>query len=473
MQKAVVVSSILIVGIGLYLSYNPLQFDVIKLSSLPQLQSTEFWKQVIQQFRSNTSQQSFLACELSGTEQRCRYADVDKLNLEVVHGVLTQLVKTAFFRYFKVNLWCDCPLWPDDGMCSLQACSVCECEEGEIPKAWKIEEGLMEASNDFSKCAQTIQAEQAVNRTVASNLRSKLVTLKGWRGFNNPWMWEEENEEEYLYINLLDNPERYTGYKGEHAHRIWSSIYSQSCFDDLKDGGEVCMEKKIFYRIISGMHASISAHIAKEYLLDEIQGVWGENLDLFAERFAAPERKEYVENLYFAYLFVLRAVQRAAPSMLEFPYVTGIDAEDQRTVQLVKQLLTNKRLESSCPVPFDEGRLWKGADGVQLKKQLQNSFKNITRIMDCVGCEKCKLWGKLQVLGISTALKILFSADDCKGHTPVDSFQDLTLERNELIALINLLDRLSQSVELYRRMSLLLKEREGFQRVVDQNVVVQ
>lgn len=32
-------------------------------------------------------------------------------------------------------------------------------------------------------------------------------------------------------------------------------------------------------------------------------------------------------------------------------------------------------------------------------------------IIDCVGCEKCRLWGKLQVLGMGTALKILFSVD--------------------------------------------------------------
>ena len=24
-------------------------------------------------------------------------------------------------------------------------------------------------------------------------------------------------------------------------------------------------------------------------------------------------------------------------------------------------------------------------------------FRNISRIMDCVGCDKCRLWGKLQV----------------------------------------------------------------------------
>jgi hypothetical protein len=50
-------------------------------------------------------------------------------------------------------------------------------------------------------------------------------------------------------------------------------------------------------------------------------------------------------------------------------------------------------------MPFDEGRLWKGEQGAALKRQLQATFQNITRVMDCVGCEKCKLWGKLQTLG--------------------------------------------------------------------------
>eukprot|EP00897_Mesotaenium_endlicherianum_P003124 jgi/Mesen1/283/ME1155523C09450 len=37
-------------------------------------------------------------------------------------------------------------------------------------------------------------------------------------------------------------------------------------------------------------------------------------------------------------------------------------------------------------------------------------------IMDCVGCEKCRLWGKLQILGLGTALKILFSVDEEQGQ---------------------------------------------------------
>lgn len=59
----------------------------------------------------------------------------------------------------------------------------------------------------------------------------------------------------------------------------------------------------------------------------------------------------------------------------------------------------NEALKHSCPIPFDEGRLWKGANAAELKLDLQKHFQNITMVMDCVGCEKCKLWGKLQILG--------------------------------------------------------------------------
>ena len=42
---------------------------------------------------------------------------------------------------------------------------------------------------------------------------------------------------------------------------------------------------------------------------------------------------------------------------------------------------------------------------------MTNPHWHCSAIMDCVGCEKCRLWGKLQVLGLGTALKILFSVD--------------------------------------------------------------
>jgi hypothetical protein len=59
----------------------------------------------------------------------------------------------------------------------------------------------------------------------------------------------------------------------------------------------------------------------------------------------------------------------------------------------------NASLKAACSMPYDEARLWKGDHENVLRKQLQAHFQNITKVMDCVGCEKCKLWGKLQLLG--------------------------------------------------------------------------
>lgn len=89
----------------------------------------------------------------------------------------------------------------------------------------------------------------------------------------------------------------------------------------------------------AGVHASISAHIAKEYLLDEQAQVWGPNLALFKERLGHAGAKEHIENLYFSYLFVLRAVMKAGPLLQRVAYDTGSPIEDQHTADLIQQLV--------------------------------------------------------------------------------------------------------------------------------------
>lgn len=37
-------------------------------------------------------------------------------------------------------------------------------------------------------------------------------------------------DDEAEYVDLTLNPERFTGYKGKSAHRIWNSIYMENCF---------------------------------------------------------------------------------------------------------------------------------------------------------------------------------------------------------------------------------------------------
>ena len=69
------------------------------------------------------------------------------------------------------------------------------------------------------------------------------------------------------------------------------------------------------------------------------------------------------------------------------------------------------------------------------------------------GCEKCKLWGKVQIEGLATALKILFEGRRITTDTPPRQQQPTTLGRNEVVALFNLLARLSESLETVRELS--------------------
>jgi len=73
--------------------------------------------------------------------------------------------------------------------------------------------------------------------------------------------------------------------------------------------------------------------------------------------------------------------------------------------------------------------------------------------MDCVDCEKCRLWGKLQTHGLSTAVKILLTPTEC---IDVDNFSrdehvthvcpKFSLGRREIVSLINAFARLTNSV---------------------------
>jgi ERO1-like protein beta len=85
---------------------------------------------------------------------------------------------------------------------------------------------------------------------------------------------------------------------------------------------------------------------------------------------------------------------------------------------------------------------------IGLKAEFRERFRNVSRIMDCVGCDKCRLWGKLQTSGYGTALKVLFEYDPEKS-------EEFQLRRTEVVSLVVTLQRLSHSiwaVERFREM---------------------
>lgn len=84
----------------------------------------------------------------------------------------------------QVKLWCDCPFWPDDGMCRLRDCSVCECPEGEFPELFKKPHRL---PLDDLIC-QEGNPQAAVDRTVDRK------AFRGWTETDNPWTNDDETD---------------------------------------------------------------------------------------------------------------------------------------------------------------------------------------------------------------------------------------------------------------------------------------
>ncbi|KAF9297379.1 hypothetical protein BGZ74_009847 [Mortierella antarctica] len=438
-----------------------------------------------------------------GDSSCCHYETVGKLNTDF-SSKLHEIVDMPFFRYFKVNLYKECPFWSHAGLCMNRDCSVETMEESKVPEKWK--------SKTLGKVSMPLNQ-------VFGSFPSKLAIKD--QDFCAP-----ETESDEVYVDLKENPERFTGYSGPSAAMVWKAIYEENCFDVSKEmtagcqycqaerqkleeqeqdpehhrdheenilvppepapiretkpseeemneifskvpkgKGELqsliqdiaknveeesCVEKRVYYRLISGLHSSISIHICDEWF-NQTTGEWGPNLDCFISRVGMhPER---LENIYFDYVVLLRAMTKISDYLAGYEFCTGDDAVDQNIKTVIHELVD---LVKQCPPTFDEKLLFRDSSTKQLKNQFRDHFRNVTRIMDCVGCEKCRLWGKVQTIGLGTALKVLFSYDEVsfKGRKGDD-----VLTRQEIVALLNTFNRLSESVVAIERFSQMYQAR--------------
>jgi ERO1-like protein alpha len=80
---------------------------------------------------------------------------------------------------------------------------------------------------------------------------------------------------------------------------------------------------------------------------------------VFKERLGTKEVADRVENLYFSYLFVLRAVMKIGPKLKTIDYQTGMHDEDAKTSSLITQLVSNMRFQLQTPRTANYKRLGK------------------------------------------------------------------------------------------------------------------
>lgn len=220
--------------------------------------------------------------------------------------------------------------------------------------------------------SQQIDVDCMRDHNLELSYLNKTLTQEAMHGFEI-WADFDEQQDNFCilddhengseYVDLLLNPERFTGYRGESSHRIWNSIYMENCFDQTstnallthinlgtKHLNNLCMEQRAFYRLLSGMHSSINIHLCSYYLLNEgsgllsdPQGVWGRNVDEFMRRFSPETTKDegptWLKNLYFIYLLEMRALAKAAPYLRKEQFFTGDEDEDESVQTAVKDIL--------------------------------------------------------------------------------------------------------------------------------------
>ncbi|XP_053657605.1 ero1-like protein [Anopheles marshallii] len=434
---------------------------------------------------AEASNDRFCFCQLQGTidDCSCSVDTVDYYNNIKIYPRLKSLLVKDFFRYYKVHLNKECPFWVDDSKCAMRFCHVEHCEEKDIPPGLKGDASsyhkYIKEVQTLTNCNEDLDVELGyLNTSISDKAHKEFQRWADYDEAQDNFCILDDHEPGAEYVDLLLNPERYTGYRGESARRIWSSIYLENCFQahsvkkknaysamipyqDMARN-EVCLEHRVFYRMISGLHSSINIHLCANYLLSEKgslgfvapAGVWGPNMEEFERRFSPHmtdnEGSHWLRNLYFAYLVEMRALAKAAPYLRNEEYFTGLERDDREVKTAVKDLLT---VIEGFPAHFNETAMFSGGtSAIKLKHEFREKFMNISKIMDCVGCDKCRLWGKLQVQGMGTALKILFSGKfDDKVGTGLDTklkqqSPSLRLKRGEIVALFNAFGRLSTSI---------------------------
>eukprot|EP00762_Andalucia_godoyi_P005296 ANDGO_06838.mRNA.1 Endoplasmic reticulum oxidoreductin-2 len=437
------------------------------------------------------------------------FRELEVANEWRLYPLLNEYSASRDFKYFYAELDRACPFWVQDVMCmsnpnlGLSACSVCPCEDGEFPKDEyedpKVDRSILLSSLNQQQSQQS-QQQQAQQGSPPQEIQTTDPNTYPTRTSEDlAWVTESMNPNcvaatsaapasfaaafgtagtvptatKGVWLDLTRNLESNTGFAGGDARRVWYAIYAENC--------AACGDET-FLKLVSGLHHSITIQIARNYAARETveaallagpktekkkngasapvlapNSAPTENLfeDLMLGSYWGyflPSKKLYVDriqpfpdrlqNLLFTYAFVLRAIDKLVQMTRENPHVNPklFGYSGARIAAL-------ETISDAIPETLRAYSFRLNETNVD---RMRYHFRNITDIMDCVACEKCKLWGKLQFLGLGTALRIMtFPYSPGKDKNGIAA---PCLSVNELVALLNIARKLADSVESVRLM---------------------
>jgi len=321
---------------------------------------------------------------------------------------------------------------------------------------------------EFDSC-EIVPVEPTPRALFDRDARERAFELDAWARMDPP---------SFDYYDLAAYPEGYTGYDGAH---VWRFAYDElAFFGRADDAGRTQRDdddddwRFVFDRALSGVHASISCHVADGLSDDDDARV----AEAFDRRVAShPER---LENLHFVFAVVLAAVREARAALAACDYdvereddhhdADADDADDAtmsqalaatagRAAELMHTLVElplfrdlDAPLSTAALVLREAGSnanecvLAEANDKAYLEEagiwQMRQRSRAVLRLFDCVACGVCRLHGKVCWYGVATALKLIYTDKLAK-----------PLARVEVAALIVALEKLAASVRFAAEMT--------------------
>lgn len=263
--------------------------------------------------------------------------------------------------------------------------------------------------------------------------------LDGWA------RWDMPSDD---YYDTQTFPEGYTGFDGS---EVWNFIHERICFAGYQYDADHW--KADFNKAVSGLHSMISAQVIRgikekvdngeAFTEDEI---WRDPKAEFDRRLGpGGETPLAIENLYFCFMLLLSAVSKAKSRLAHDCDSGKIDAgavNDMKAV-LSAPLLDDKSVDVASRKLHEHAV--KDSDSIQSLWEARMRSRDLLRIMNCVQCNKCRLHGKISVLGLTTALQILI------GRTG-DGGDPNRVHRVELAALMTTVYKCARAIKFCQEM---------------------
>lgn len=260
--------------------------------------------------------------------------------------------------------------------------------------------------------------------------------LDGWG------RWDMPSDD---YYDLQAFPESYTGYDGS---EIWQFIHERICFAGCDEDDTW---KADFNKAVSGLHAMVSAQVTIG-IQDKLESgeaftdaeVWRDPKVEFERRLGVNgETPLAMENLYFCYMLLLRAVKQSRERLLQDCSSGKIGPETSEALQAV--FASSLMEEPAVDVAFNRLHDHAVNGSKETLWEARMRTRELLRIMNCVQCNKCRLHGKISVMGLSTALQILVGRSGTGGDPK-------RIHRVELAALMATLHKFATAVQFCNEM---------------------